>query len=313
MTLDRPSLVIFYAPWCPHCKHYKSTYEEIGERLSNTERHSSVNQLHPQVRAVPALAVSCTEHSGYCSEMEVHGYPTLKYWDELGWQEIKERKVDAVEAKISAFMSFVESHGASLPCHPAVRKVQAEVRRSSGNTVQIESYKRSLLEAFEIDPVLSSGDGRLSLDLSWSPVCSHGSPGSGYTCGLWSLLHTLSVSVASSPSGKAFAEAVRGMVEMHFPCEECRMHFLAEYDGCEHGACDVEDGEQDGGRALLWLWRVHNSVARRVNEDEGIVWPTKEECGRCWGESMGEHEKEIVEFVTEYYGRGDEKRIKKRG
>ena len=104
MTLDRPSLVIFYAPWCPHCKHYKSTYEEIGERLSNTERLSSVNQLHPQVRAVPALAVSCTEHSGYCSEMEVHGYPTLKYWDELGWQEIKERKVDAVEAKVSRWM-----------------------------------------------------------------------------------------------------------------------------------------------------------------------------------------------------------------
>jgi hypothetical protein len=205
-------------------------------------------------------------------------------------------------------MDMVEEHGGALPCHVAVKALQKERRESVGNTIIMDKFKQSLLEAFEIKPVLHSGDGGLSLELSWSQVCSQGTPGSGYTCGMWSLLHTLSISIRHSSSGKAFAEAVRGLIAEHFPCEECRMHFLHEYDHCDHGACEIVDGEVDAGRALIWLWRVHNSVSQRVNEDEGMWWPTREECPQCWSESMGEHEDEIAKYVVEYYNKGDEKR-----
>ena len=59
------SLVMFYAPWCGHCKRLKPHYALAA-------------QLVKQQPKVLLAAVDCTKFTDVCSKFEVSGYPTLK-------------------------------------------------------------------------------------------------------------------------------------------------------------------------------------------------------------------------------------------
>ncbi|KAG5877126.1 hypothetical protein JTB14_031279 [Gonioctena quinquepunctata] len=60
-------LVIFYAPWCGHCKRAKPEFTEAAERFRDDPK-------------VEFAAVDCTAHPAVCSGHDIKGYPTLKYF-----------------------------------------------------------------------------------------------------------------------------------------------------------------------------------------------------------------------------------------
>ncbi|GAB1600815.1 protein disulfide-isomerase A5-like [Argonauta hians] len=62
------SLVMFYAPWCGHCKKAKPEFTEAAAQLKDQPK-------------VALCAVDCTEHSSVCTAYDVKGYPTLKYFN----------------------------------------------------------------------------------------------------------------------------------------------------------------------------------------------------------------------------------------
>lgn len=63
----RHALVMFYAPWCGHCKNLKPHYQNAAQ----------VFEDEPQITLA---AVDCTEHNEVCKFAEVSGYPTIKYY-----------------------------------------------------------------------------------------------------------------------------------------------------------------------------------------------------------------------------------------
>lgn len=63
----RHALVMFYAPWCGHCK------------LAKPEFMAAADKLKDELRMVFA-AVDCTQHQALCSSHDVKGYPTFKYF-----------------------------------------------------------------------------------------------------------------------------------------------------------------------------------------------------------------------------------------
>ena len=92
----------------------------------------------------------------------------------------------------------------------------------------------------------------------------------GYPCGLWMLLHT--VTVLTLPTRPRFAilpqhrvqtkEALgvlTSFIEGFFSCEDCREHFTRMAQGVSDGALRYH------GDAVLWLWEVHNAVNRRLS------------------------------------------------
>lgn len=64
------ALVMFYAPWCVHCKRAKPEYQAAADALKDDPK-------------VALAAVDCTEHSGVCGAYDVAGYPTFKYFSYL--------------------------------------------------------------------------------------------------------------------------------------------------------------------------------------------------------------------------------------
>lgn len=63
----RHTLVMFYAPWCGHCKATKPEFIKAAEEVKDNLR-------------MAFAALDCTKHQTLCSLYEVTGYPTFKYF-----------------------------------------------------------------------------------------------------------------------------------------------------------------------------------------------------------------------------------------
>jgi protein disulfide-isomerase-like protein len=70
-------MIMFYAPWCGHCKKMKPDYAQAAEVVNTAT-------AKPQKLA----AVDCTVHADVCSKFGVKGYPTIKYF-KAGKDEFK--------------------------------------------------------------------------------------------------------------------------------------------------------------------------------------------------------------------------------
>ncbi|EFJ32853.1 hypothetical protein SELMODRAFT_230635 [Selaginella moellendorffii] len=101
----------------------------------------------------------------------------------------------------------------------------------------------------------------------------------GYSCGLWLLFHALSVRVEDSES-KTAIQTIRDFIASFFNCEDCRDHFLT----MSTSAADSINSRRD---LVLWFWRAHNQVNKRVGDAEAESktgdpkfpkqqWPPKE-------------------------------------
>ncbi|KAH8274021.1 hypothetical protein KR044_008102 [Drosophila immigrans] len=71
-TLKRKkhALVMFYAPWCGHCKHTKPEFTAAANALQDDPR-------------VVFVAVDCTKYAALCAKYNVRGYPTILYFSYL--------------------------------------------------------------------------------------------------------------------------------------------------------------------------------------------------------------------------------------
>ncbi|XP_049886276.1 protein disulfide-isomerase A5 [Pectinophora gossypiella] len=61
------AIVMFYAPWCGHCKSTKPEFVRAAEKFADE-------------LMVAFGAVDCTAHQELCANYNVKGYPTLKYF-----------------------------------------------------------------------------------------------------------------------------------------------------------------------------------------------------------------------------------------
>ncbi|XP_019426511.1 PREDICTED: sulfhydryl oxidase 2-like isoform X2 [Lupinus angustifolius] len=134
----------------------------------------------------------------------------------------------------------------------------------------------------------------------------------GFSCGLWVLLHSLSVRIEDGESQFAF-NATCDFVRNFFICEECRQHF---YKMCS----SVSSTFNKAHDYALWLWSTHNKVNERLSKEESslgtgdpnfpkTIWPPKQLCPSCYlghdhrNNKIEWNQDEVYKFLVTYYGK----------
>ncbi|GKY94250.1 hypothetical protein MPSEU_000390800 [Mayamaea pseudoterrestris] len=70
-----PRVVEFYAPWCPHCQHFRDHYVDFGETLQ------SLALQQPEKVDVKIYAVSCAVYRPLCKTFGIHSYPVIRLFN----------------------------------------------------------------------------------------------------------------------------------------------------------------------------------------------------------------------------------------
>ncbi|XP_048730361.2 thioredoxin domain-containing protein 5-like [Ostrea edulis] len=108
-ALDKAKhFVMFYAPWCGHCKRLSPTWNELA-KLYN-----------PMIDQPLIIAkVDCTAQVSLCAKHEITGYPTLKYFPD-GYSEVVRYKSGR---DLQSLQSFIEEQLSNAPEHPAEKNI----------------------------------------------------------------------------------------------------------------------------------------------------------------------------------------------
>lgn len=127
----------------------------------------------------------------------------------------------------------------------------------------------------------------------------------GYSCGLWELFHFLTVQSAADTTTTDpldALKAVHGFVKHFFGCSDCSQHFQAMADEMNIWQVPTKD------EAVLWLWKAHNQVNRRlagdITEDPAhkkVQFPTPFLCAQCRDQSADWQLPNVLQFLSQFY------------
>lgn len=194
-------------------------------------------------------------------------------------------------------------------------------------TMTVQPLLNDLVKNFD---TLTEGDDQLSAILERHPApfekWSESSTlhGTGYTAGLWTLFHIMSVGLVEwnqmamddsqllVPS--EVADHLRSYIEHFFLCDVCRLNFMNEYDACSYDRCNRLISKRKGTleqyiQFPLWLLETHNAVNTRLRKERielhdepekltteyDVMWPPVDWCPSCW-KAGGGHWDELAMF-----------------
>lgn len=161
------------------------------------------------------------------------------------------------------------------------------------------NYEQTMASEVEFQKVVQRQSGQ-NVEYTWSSWCN---ANGGFTCGLWSLLHILTVGVAErhsyvlgdtqSVSIIRAGQVIRSFIEQSFfGCDSCRDSWIELFDVNCSGMYDIvssmtgnpEDGKLDdnGWRFLaLCIWKMHSDYRHSI-DPSALLWPTQTDCPKCW-------------------------------
>ena len=96
----KPHLVMFFAPWCGHCKRLAPTWQDLSVKF---------NEKDEDEQDVLIGKVDCTVETALCSAQDVTGYPTLKFFKsgpDSGVKHRGQRDLDSLVKFINEQMGY---------------------------------------------------------------------------------------------------------------------------------------------------------------------------------------------------------------
>ncbi|XP_037789545.1 sulfhydryl oxidase 2-like isoform X1 [Penaeus monodon] len=218
--------------------------------------------------------------------------------------EVVQHKIISGEA-LKALQDFLDVLVLYLPARPAVHEFLSRLHKyttTQGDRIHGEKLAENIKSLQDQESVLPDQQQWIG--------CKGSEPKfRGYPCGLWTTFHTITVnavlqegnSVNFSP--KKTLQAIHGYVKHFFSCSYCSKHFQEMY------ALDAESSVNVADDGIIWLWRGHNKVNKRLrgdaSEDPHHIkepFPTRLACPACW-DSKQLKEKDVLAYLKGIYSK----------
>lgn len=196
--------------------------------------------------------------------------------------------IDLLAKRFPDTTAHVPEHLKQGGCRPSLQSLSQLLRRNwTGLGSEVSSPQG--VKYIAINPVFVEANWQLC-DTDWDDYgkgwgqCRGTWPGKrGFTCGLWSMFHTLAART-DDKNAMADLQVVRDTLWYFFDCQDCREHFFQ--------IPLTKDDVSSRREAQLWWWNAHNVVNRRVKKLEEqyqdgdpefpkMQWPTPSECHDC--------------------------------
>ncbi|KAF8386788.1 hypothetical protein PRIPAC_75930 [Pristionchus pacificus] len=176
----------------------------------------------------------------------------------------------------------------------------ANVNDSEYAVVDVDDFQKEFLAAEE------DAGNPFPITAEWEHCKGSTRQLRGYSCGLWTTFHTLSVSAykqgnnASNASPLPLLSSIRAWVEHFFGCIHCRDHFVK----MTTRTFPIEIEAKRFDDVYLYLWKAHNIVNARLKgrdtEDPQFLkyqFPARFLCNNC----SASEEQTIKPFLLSYY------------
>ncbi|XP_043264666.1 sulfhydryl oxidase 1 isoform X1 [Colletes gigas] len=171
--------------------------------------------------------------------------------------------------------------------------------------------KRTNISGEEFSHIVKSTEEEISPIYSGPPQwigCKGSKEGyRGYSCGLWTMFHMLTVNFAiehknTEREPKKILEAMHGYIKHFFGCADCAEHFVQM--AAKNKMFDVSNINE----SVLWLWSAHNEVNARLSNDDTedpkhkkIQYPAAKHCPICRYENNTWKEENVLYYLKTKY------------
>jgi len=229
---------------------------------------------------------------------------------------------DATSSFFATIASSIYSkhpHGSSLPLKESQKLAEFLdlLRWAFPPETKVHALAEELKQEFTIITLKEEGLLKIlsrHMDLeegvTWSERCSgdsgdnsHADP---YSCGIWSLVHIISIGVAerhTSVVGDAervsvqhAGQSIRSFIDAFFiGCDSCKRSWIELYDeaccglhNSDHSLAltnQLTGTDEQWKQLAIWIWEVHNEInirLQRYKNPTTLLWPSRDECAKCW-------------------------------
>eukprot|EP01134_Creolimax_fragrantissima_P008151 CFRG8151T1 len=300
--------------------------EELIVPLTDSEKKNSDTQVklnndREQFRGVKLNSdgsIIDTKNVKYA--LDVHSDDLRAVVGRIFFIEIIAMRKTLTPTDLSVLADFAAVVAAGFPLVEIRTQLQGladAILRRSGKPMSDYEYQSIVRQ--ELDSSLESTEEAWNTCLGSEPKYR------GYTCGVWILLHSLSVNCDFPAQDMVYAVAengrsvcggqqiliVRDFIQTYFGCAECADHFS---EAVARDEKDMMRWNQE--QAALWLWRTHNVVNKRLQKSPStdpfipkVPFPPPTLCDLCISkvntediDSFKWDDTKVYEFLKLYYG-----------
>jgi protein disulfide-isomerase-like protein len=86
-----PTLVLFYAPWCGHCKTVYPKFNELKAKYKNNPKYN-------------VAMINCDDHKEFASNSGIKGYPTIQLYSDPSQNKFNEYNGERTTSALENFM-----------------------------------------------------------------------------------------------------------------------------------------------------------------------------------------------------------------
>uniref|UniRef100_A0A914ZI59 Sulfhydryl oxidase n=2 Tax=Parascaris univalens TaxID=6257 RepID=A0A914ZI59_PARUN len=282
----------------------KITWPQIREKIAERLIAVGIERMAPSAVTAPPV-VQQTEQTITASwnqfEVQLLDLTSAMYY--ILKEEIPRRQLIEGE-NMTALKLWIHMLKKYAPGTVPIRRLFYRIDEWLSQTSQVSAEQWIA----KVDSVQSDLGYPLPTNMTWI-ACRGSKPYlRGYSCGLWTLLHTITVEAfrieQNNPSFDAAVEVIEPIhqfIYRYFSCEACGKHFHNHVEKTDKSAI------RRAADSIMWLWRTHNIVnkilAKSQSEDPAFPkqqFPPASICAPCHNND-GFVESEVLNFLIAYY------------